>query len=87
MSRIGILLYQVLDRVALKINKNLLLNIRIKLFERYCLDLGDYNGNIFRKDLEDSCNIFLTEGQRLNHELRSKLLKDVIKCYILYYSR
>lgn len=85
MNRIGILLYRILDRIAYRIKNNLLLNIRIWLFEKCCLDLVDYNGNIFRKDLEDSYNIFLTEEQRIDSKFINDLLKDIISCYILYY--
>lgn len=85
MNKLGILLYRIVDKVALTFNQYFLLNTRIWLFERYCLDLYDYNGTIFRKDLEDSYNIFLTKEQSLNHKFMSKLLKDVIRCYILYY--
>lgn len=79
------LIFRVLNKLSSKINDSFLINMRIWLFKRNCLDLSDYNGTIFRTDLEESYQTFLSKNELSDKKYMNIILNDIIRCYLIYY--
>ena len=60
------------------------LNLRISLFLQKGMKETDYNGKIFREDLEEQYSKYLSDEERTDKKYLEWLTKDIIKCYLLY---
>lgn len=60
------------------------LNIRVNHFINSSMNQVDYNGNIFKDDLEEQYSKYLTDAERKEKKYIRWLTKDVVKCYLLY---
>ncbi len=60
------------------------LSIRVNHFINSSMNQVDYNGNIFKDDLEEQYSKYLTDTERKEKKYIRWLTKDVVKCYLLY---
>ena len=60
------------------------LDLRVDRFLKKGMDVKDYNGIVFKKDLEEQYNSYLTEREKEDPKYMSWLTRDIIRCYILY---
>ena len=70
--------------VTFRLFPMLALNYRIRSFIRTKMEAIDYNEKVFRDDLKEQYDIFLTEAERNDKEYVENLTKDIVRCYLLW---